>query len=57
MPPEATDEALERIVTAEDVKDLENYFIPIITSEVRDEKDKGKYMHTQNGSSFWLYLV
>lgn len=41
-PPEVTDEALKRIIAAEDVKDLENYFIPIILSEIRNEKDKGK---------------
>jgi PIH1 N-terminal domain len=41
-PPEATDEALKRIIAAEDVKDLESYFIPIILSEIRNEMDKGK---------------
>jgi PIH1 N-terminal domain len=41
-PPEVTDESLKRIIAAEDVKDLENYFIPIILSEIRIEKDKGK---------------
>jgi hypothetical protein len=41
-PPEVSDDALKRIIAAEDVRDLENYFIPIILSEIRDEKDKGK---------------
>jgi PIH1 N-terminal domain len=41
-PPEVSDDALKRIIAAEDVKYFENYFIPIILSEIRDEKDKGK---------------
>lgn len=39
-PPEATDDTLGRIIAAENVKDLENYFIPIVLSDLRDEKDK-----------------
>jgi len=62
-PPETTEDALGRVIAAEDVKDVEAYFVPIVLSDVRDETDKGKRVITKGAVlsnpdfEWWYYLL